>query len=71
MQKWEYLFVNCHSDRNTWKARYINNKEVKNWKSTVSAYDYVNLSGEEGWELVTCTTGPATLRFYFKRPIEE
>lgn len=53
MQKWEYRFVNT-----TWKGDNcyvlsVNGKELGDWDTNETIYDYANRIGEEGWELVT------------------
>jgi hypothetical protein len=71
MQKWEYLFVLCEV-AGEWRARYVNGKEIHNWKNGPPIFDYANSVGEEGWELVnpviTTSESGENYRLVFKRP---
>ena len=72
MQKWEYLFVSAEQS-DEYRVRYINGKEVPDWKVGDNIYDFANKLGEEGWELVSApytASAPnwATGRLIFKRP---
>jgi hypothetical protein len=51
MQKWEYLFVEAEGAWNP-KVRYINHKEVADWRNGPPFHEYINQLGEEGWEAV-------------------
>ncbi|GEM_PF-1201371 len=56
--RWEYLFVNGGfgpaSDPNAeWRARYINGVEIENWFKGPTIYEYANIMGEQGWELIS------------------
>ena len=53
MQKWEYLFVGADWANHTWRIKYVNGKEVANWKNSTTLFDYSNKLGNEGWELVS------------------
>ena len=54
MQNWEYLFVVCNLEKREWKAKVVNENEVKNWKRTIPMFEYASQLGEKGWELVNC-----------------
>jgi Domain of unknown function (DUF4177) len=58
MQKWEYIFIVAGRLNETWKAVIVNGRELKDWKSGPSLYDYINDKGEEGWELVSASFSP-------------
>ena len=51
MQQWEYLFVLCEVS-GEWRPRYVNGKELRDWKKGPAIFDYANTMGEEGWELI-------------------
>ena len=76
MQKWEYRFVSAELGNSDWRVRFIDGKEVANWKTTTTLYDYANKIGDEGWELVSAPytsllkyNGSETIfRLIFKRP---
>jgi len=53
IQKWEYLFVSFTSGEHGWKPSYINGEEIEYGSDLPSIYDFSNLRGEEGWELVS------------------
>jgi hypothetical protein len=36
----------------SWKVHYVDGKAVKNWED-VTLYNYLDKSGEEGWEVAT------------------
>ena len=71
MQKWEYLFVNLNYANGEWRARYVNGKELPNWKKE-TVYNYANKIGNEGWELVDAPYSIGSTDYYwrmvFKRP---
>jgi hypothetical protein len=75
MQTWEYCFITCKELGGSWKPRYINGKEVKNWQNSEDIYAYSNRLGEIGWELVSVIAESSEsgfltlrLRLTFKRP---
>jgi hypothetical protein len=78
MPKWEYLFVTCEYHNDDWRPRYANGKEVeeisRKW-SEMTLYEFSNLIGERGWELVDFLTDHNRLgaieqfRLVFKRPV--
>jgi hypothetical protein len=62
VQKWECLWVQADNQ----KARWLNSREIADWKSGPHWLDFIALLGDEGWELVTAGSSPDLL--YFKRP---
>ncbi len=78
MPKWEYLFLTCEYINADWRPRYANGKQVeelnKQW-SEMTLYEFSNLLGERGWELVDFITDHSRLgalehfRLVFKRPL--
>jgi len=76
MTQWEYLFVTCDYHNGDWRPRYVNGQEVaeaKPW-AEMTLYEFSNLLGEKGWELVDFLTdhnrlgAVDTFRLVFKRP---
>ena len=77
MQKWEYLFLTCEYHNDDWRPRYANGEEVgdlsRQW-SEMTLYEFSNLLGEKGWELVDFMTdrnrfgNTEVFRLIFKRP---
>jgi hypothetical protein len=76
MAQWEYLFVTCDYQNGDWRPRYVNGQEVaeaKPW-AEMTLYEFSNLLGEKGWELVDFLTdhnrlgSVDTFRLVFKRP---
>jgi len=55
MQKWEYLTVHTAMDNNEYKARLLNGREIPDWKKGPPLSDYLNILGEQGWELIDTT----------------
>ncbi len=78
MQKWEYLIVTADLERNYWRPRYVNSRELPDWRRGPTLDEFANELGEQGWELVAApfTTGDAEFRgvavarMIFKRPKE-
>ncbi len=76
MQKWEYLFVTCDYHNGDWHPRYVNGEEISEAKawSEMTLYEFSNLLGEKGWELVDFMVDRNALgssevfRLVFKRP---
>jgi hypothetical protein len=78
VQKWEYLFVTCEYYNDDWRPRYVNGQEVEDvarkW-SDMTLYEFSNLLGEKGWELVdfmvdrSAFGGKEVFRLIFKRPM--
>jgi hypothetical protein len=73
MQKWEYRFVHTIWKNDNWYVLSVNGKELGDWESNETIYDYANRLGEEGWELVSAPYTADGLnnprpRLIFKRP---
>lgn len=51
MPKWEYQIVSSFMDTEQWRPRFVNGKELSNWK-TGDLVSYCNQVGAQGWELV-------------------
>ena len=69
MQKWEYCFVTADTEKDQWRARHVNDRELSDWKKGPTMSQYANQLGEEGWELV-CSTfsgGMGYYKYVFKR----
>jgi len=47
-QNWDYLHILCEEGR----PRYVNGKEIPNWKQGPILFHAVNYLFQEGWELV-------------------
>ena len=75
MQQWEYLFVQVQALNGGFtnhKPRYVNGKELENWREGPSIDEYANLLGEDGWELVSFTHIQASISLMsFMRPKTE
>ena len=69
MQKWEYLFVTCEYHTDDWRPRYANGQEVSEQWAEMTLYEFSNLVGEKGWELVDFLTDREHFRLVFKRPV--
>jgi hypothetical protein len=71
-QTWEVEIVTFQEHRG-WRPRFVNGTEIKDWLDGSTVQDYVNLRGNEGWELAASTNrdrfyGAADgLQLYFKR----
>ncbi len=53
MQKWEYLTVTFAWANKAWRAVWIGDKEVPDWKHGQVASSLYNQLGNQGWEMVT------------------
>ena len=53
---WDYLLISF-SDYHGWRPRYINGREIQQWMKAPQIHDYVNQLGEDGWELVSASSG--------------
>jgi len=40
-----------------WRSRFIDGKEIPNWMSAPLLHEYIQLKADEGWELVSATSG--------------
>ncbi len=58
MPKWEYMFLVAARLNETWKVALVNGRELPNWKTGLSLYDYMAQKGEEGWEIVSASFAP-------------
>ena len=55
MQKWEYLHLTiayADSSYGVGTVKYIDGREIQNWKQTGYLPNFLNELGEQGWELV-------------------
>ncbi len=74
MQAWEYVIVVADlGERDVWRPWKVNDKELPNWSTGPSLYDYMSELGALGWELVSAMySGPDRdsfiARLFFKRP---
>jgi hypothetical protein len=48
--RWEYVEI-LFCDHGGFRPRYINGKQVRNWKKAPLIHIYLNHLGEQGWEL--------------------
>jgi hypothetical protein len=48
--RWEYVEI-VFCDHGGFRPRYINGKQVRNWKRAPLIHDYLNHLGQQGWEL--------------------
>jgi hypothetical protein len=54
--QWEYLVVSL-AQKNGWRPRYVNGKEVRNWPQAPVIHDFIAQMGEDGWEMVAAGAG--------------
>jgi hypothetical protein len=67
-QRWEYMEVVFY-DYDGYRPRYVNRVEQTGWKKSPVIHEYLNLRGEEGWELVGVgSRHKRDMPAYFKRP---
>ncbi len=64
MQQWEYLTVVFDGANRELRPRWVDDKELPDWKKGPTRYEYLNQLGNQGWELAATS---ATL-YTFKRP---
>jgi len=73
MKNWEYLFLTAEKTKGKWQPRFVNGKEIQDWDNGPNLYEYTNLLGGKGWELVTVNwqakEDMTHHRFVFKRPV--
>ena len=51
-----------------WRPRYVNGKELDEWKEEPEIVDYLNSLGQEGWEMIGIVNGRRNTRdAYFRR----
>jgi hypothetical protein len=55
-QDWEYLVVSFQ-DHKGWRPRFANGRELKDWMDAPLVHQYIELAGEDGWELVAANSG--------------
>jgi hypothetical protein len=80
MQKWDYLYIVLDSEnkydreRLRYVIRYVNGKELPNWKQGPNVHSVMNLLQRKGWEQIPYSLGyppkmPFTWRsMMFRRP---
>lgn len=65
-QQWEYLFIVAEAvgsyGEEIWRPRWMNGREIEDWKRAPGLHQYANQLGSEGWELVQ--VGPGGDRGY-------
>lgn len=67
-QTWEYMEV-VFRDYGGYRPRFVNGRELSNWKKAPLIYKYLNQLGEQGWELAAVGTRVGMeMPAYFKRP---
>lgn len=70
MQRWEYMVVALdllRGDQPT--VRWINGKEVENWKQGAPVWERLNSFGDDGWDLIGFELfGTRHTSMVFKRP---
>lgn len=63
-------------DYKGWRSRYIDGKEIPDWMSAPLLHEYIQLKADEGWELVSATSGEQLYgtsdkrQLFFKRQVE-
>jgi hypothetical protein len=73
--RWQYLVVSCQDYRG-WRPRYEDGAEIAGWTSAPPLISYLERRGQEGWELVSATSGKPMFgvtdcyQLFFKRPAE-
>ena len=69
MIKWEYLFVKCGDIMmEDWRPRYVNGRELENWREGPNITTYCKEAGVRGWEMISFTPMQTGLYIVFKRP---
>ncbi len=71
MQRWEYLFVRCGDVFvEDWRPRFINGRELEDWRNGPTVIEYCREAGLRGWELIAFSPGQTGLSIVFKRPCQ-
>lgn len=65
MQKWEYLFITQSEDGYQANGVFVPTAEVGD------LWEYVNLLGKEGWELIAAQSSESGWDLGFKRPLKK
>ncbi len=65
MRKWEYLYVFERSND------YVSGDEIVSKDDVGDIWNYANLLGEEGWEMMWVTSDEYFWQLVFKRPFED
>jgi len=55
-KKWQYRLVSFQ-DYKGWRPRFINGVELPDWSHQPLIHDYLSQMADDGWELVTATSG--------------
>ena len=67
-RQWQYVVITFY-DYGGWKPRFRDGREIAGWKGLPDMPDYINLIGEDGWELAGTSNGRRReIMAYFKRP---
>ena len=68
--QWTYMEVIFREFRG-WRPRFVDGVELDDWKDQPEIADYLNLVGQEGWEMVGIVNSRRNMRdAYFKRRAE-
>ena len=72
MKKWEYIEVTAPMRDDGKSVRiYLNGEEAFPESRTSVLYDYLNILGKEGWEMINFAFYPnKTAFYYFKRAVK-
>ena len=66
-QQWEYMEV-VFRDYDGYRPRLVNGREQAGWKRATVIHEYLNLLGEQGWEMVAAgSRDDMEMPAYFKR----
>jgi hypothetical protein len=74
VQRWEYLYAVSEFSRKvrTFRIRYVNGEELRDWEAGPGTVRYLSQWGAEGWELTSAysipTVDPTQLVMILKRP---
>jgi len=70
--RWKYRVVSFQ-DYHGWRPRYENGVEIAGWMRGPLLHDFLDLAGEDGWELAAASAGESLYgssdkrQLYFKR----
>ncbi len=55
MTKWEYMVIFPVTEGHVTKVKWVNEREIPDWKHGPATIEYLNGLGEQGWELVAAS----------------